>query len=260
MRRIVILIVLLIFSTGCGRKEKVPGGAGEPGSITFKAIVVAQKDKSLSVIVTDGDKGFQRFDPVQVGYDKKIEAAMGDLVEIEFNGMIAESYPCQIGADSIIILKKASGDWPATADISQNYKAEEAIKDHCFTVFRDRTESKELLDRFIDNSGMGIISFLREAAYTVEGDPIITDYLYDGEMYYIFEDVSRDKFGSGEKLYKYEYLYLNLYEKGESKTYYFANRNDITDEEYEKSLDGSNDKAAPDIFPLYYEASEVNKK
>lgn len=251
MKKVIILIVLLIMNMGCSKKKEVLDAKDNPDSVSFHAIVVSQKEKSLMVVANDEDKGFGRFEPIQVGYaSDDLNVTMGDLIEIEFDGTILESYPCQIGADKITVVKKAEGKWPASREIPENYPIDEAVRDHCFVVAFDKTESEDLLLRFLDHSQNGIVSYLRKVSYTIEGDPVITDFLFDGTKYYIFEDVTRDKFGSGE-LYKYEYQYINTYETNTRKEIYFANRNDISNTEYENSKNGNNANDFIDTYPLY---------
>lgn len=250
MKSIIILIILLITNIGCSKKE-ILDTKTNPDSVSFEAIVVSKNENSLMVVANEGDKVFGRFEPVQVGYvTDDLSVTMGDLIQIEFNGAIRESYPCQIGADQITVVKRAEGKWPASSEIPEVYPLEEAVLDQCFVVALDKTESEDLLLRFLDHSQNGIISYLRKVSYTIEGDPIITDFLFDGKKYYIFEDVSRDKFASGE-LYKYEYQYINTYETNNRKEMYFANRNDISNTEYENSRNGNNANDFIDSYPLY---------
>lgn len=243
-------------------------GTEYPGSVTFNALVISKDANSLSVIVMDDDKNFQRFDPVHVGYDttkldvsKDIskEISLGDLVEITFNGMMAESYPCQIGANKIKVKEKASDNWPATSSIPSDYSVEAAVKDNCFVMSFDKVESKDLLDNFISNSENGIIGFLRKVSYTVEGDPIITDVIFDGKKYYVFEDDTRDKFaGNDLSIYKNEFQYVNSYEKDGYKLLYLAEKKDITAEDYEKSLFSSDSKDYLETYPLYQETKSTD--
>lgn len=253
-------MMLIMLCMGCSKKENLPIKAGNSDSVIFNAIVVSKNGNNLMAIVMDEGKGFGRFDPVQVGYTKDLTVLRGDLIEIRFNGSIAESYPCQIRADNIKVMKKADGNWPATESIPNDITVEEAIRNNCFVMAHDKTESKDLLLRFLDNSKSGIVSFLRKVSYTDEGDPIITDFLFDGKKYYVYEDATRDQFAGEVKFYKKEYLYINTYEKDNYKVLYFADRNDITAKEYEKSMVSSNSKDLIDTYPLYYEKTELTKE
>lgn len=260
VKRISILIIIIMLCVGCSKKEETPFQAENPDTVTFEAMVVSKNGDSIMAIVMDEGKGFGQFDPVQIGYSNDLTVFRGDLIEIRFNGTIAESYPCQITANTIKVMKKADGNWPATGSIPENITVEEAINSNYFVMAHDKIESKDLLFKFIDNSKSGIVSFLRKVSYTTEGDPIITDFLFDGKKYYIYEDDTRDKFAGEVKLYQKEYLYMNNYEKDNYKVFYFADRNDITVTEYEKSMISSNSKDLIDTYPLYYEKSDSSKE
>ncbi len=260
MKRIFLLIIIMILCTGCSGKGKALNSEEEfsdskeniPDAYIFEAIVLSKESKSLSVFVTEEGKGFRKFDPVNVSYDtSQLDVLMGDIVEISYNGIIAESYPSQIGADNIEIKEKVENNWPATSSIPDDYTVEAAIQDNCFVVTLDKVEANERLNSFIENTKAGIIGLIRRISYTIEGDPIITDIIFDGIKYYVFEDSTRDKFASDDvKIYKKEYLYVNTYEKENYQTIYLANRDDITATEYEKSLNSSNSEDYLDIYPL----------
>ena len=59
-------------------------------------------------------------------------------------------------------------------------------------------EGIERMIQFYDNIQKGVPSNLRIVHYTTEGDPILTDLSYDGEMLEVKHDSTRDKYGSGE--------------------------------------------------------------
>jgi hypothetical protein len=59
-------------------------------------------------------------------------------------------------------------------------------------------EGLERIDRFYDNMQKDVPSKLRIVHYTIEGDPMLTDLTYNGDVLEVKEDTTRDKFGSGE--------------------------------------------------------------
>lgn len=56
----------------------------------------------------------------------------------------------------------------------------------------------ERMQGFYEDMQKGISSDLRIVHYTIEGDPIVMDLKYNGEVIKITYDSTRDKFGSGE--------------------------------------------------------------
>jgi hypothetical protein len=66
------------------------------------------------------------------------------------------------------------------------------------------------VDIFYENALAGIPAFMRVINYTVEGDPIISDYEYNGKVFTVTTDSSRDKFGGSgnEKSIIQTYKYL----------------------------------------------------
>lgn len=59
-------------------------------------------------------------------------------------------------------------------------------------------EGLERMQSFYDNVQNGVLSDLRIVRYTTEGDPMITDLTYNGELLKVKDDTTRDKYGSGE--------------------------------------------------------------
>lgn len=256
MKRFFLLLAVLVLCSGCS-KGQTPG-TEDPGTVTFRGLVVSKDKGALSVIVLDEGKSLSKFEPVQVRYDTSgLDVSMGDIVEIRFNGLIAESYPCQIGADTVRVRERVSDNWPATGSIPLTYTVKEAVADHCFVVAPDGVESKNLLENFISNAQAGILSFLRKVSYTDEGDPIITDVIFNGKKYYVFEDDTRDSFaGDNALVYKKEYLYINTLENKSYRLVYLADRKDMTAKEYEKAMASDNSKDSIDTYPLYLELAK----
>lgn len=58
-------------------------------------------------------------------------------------------------------------------------------------------ENEERFKEFLNNVGKGQKDSIRVVKYTVEGDPILYDFGYDGEVIKSTTDTRRDKFGEG---------------------------------------------------------------
>ncbi len=58
------------------------------------------------------------------------------------------------------------------------------------------------LEAFVNKAALGMAAMVRVVQYTIEGDPIITDFIYNenGSGYYLYRhDNSRDRFGAADK-------------------------------------------------------------
>ena len=243
-RLLLILSIVMLFMVGCSGKND--------GNEKFKAMVVKSYESGLMAINLDKELSIGMFDPISVGYKNKLTLETGDIVEIKFDGLIRESYPVQITASNVKLIEKAEGGWPASAMIPKDYTYEDAVLDKNLVVGHSEVEGKDHLNIFVGNSVAGMVSFLRVVAYTIEGDPIIKDILFDGKTYYGVHDNTRDAFGS-QSITIYEYPYLNTYEKDGKLVVYLANRNDITDEEFEKSMESDREEDRIDMFVIYEE-------
>lgn len=251
----VLLISLLVISlTGCKNNEITDGDnsssngtevidsdndIAEEEAVILKAMVLKASDQSIALITMEESGAFRLFDPVSASYSgEDMGLERGDIVNVTYNGSVLESYPGQIGAEAIEIIEKVSSDtWPALDSLPKEYPIEEAIKDQYVVIGTDGIESKERLTSFISNTTMGIIGFVRIVNYTVEGDSVISDIMFDGETYYVVEDISRDTFSDNEKkLNKYVYSYLNTFEKEDIIIVYLANEENISNEAFQKSL------------------------
>lgn len=242
------IVMILLLCTGCG----VIRGA-DSGTV-LNGIVISKSESGLLVAAADKDSGLASFDPVSVHYEKAsdLDVTLGAIVKINFDGRIAESYPGQIWADKIKVVEKVKDNWPPTASLSKDYNSENAIADNCYVIGLAGIVSEDLLYRFADNTKNGMAGYLRKVVYTIEGDPIITDLVYDGNKYFVIKDISRDAYaGNGSKLIKKEYGYINTYERDNKKVIYLSDRV-TTDEEYEQFVAGDEFSDLPDIFTLNY--------
>jgi hypothetical protein len=103
------------------------------------------------------------------------------------------------------------------ADLPNDYGAyknrEQAIADGVYVNVQDaEIYNQTVVDIFYENALAGVPAFMRVIHYTIEGDPVITDFQYDGEVFTITTDSSRDIFGGygyGDKNFSVQtYKYL----------------------------------------------------
>ncbi len=99
MKRIfsLLLISLLLFSTGCGSKyERVEGRC-----------LVTEGEKPQVIILIDGSPCV--ITDCSENEDSELrDATSGDLIEIEWNGTIATTYPGQVNAFGCRIVEEGS--------------------------------------------------------------------------------------------------------------------------------------------------------
>lgn len=97
MKKILILfIILVLFSVGCGKENK---------NITFTGIIEEIYEKGILVTTTDLDSS----DKASVGFDKELEIdfnlVVGQKVEVTILPEIRESYPVQVTAVKIKLIE-----------------------------------------------------------------------------------------------------------------------------------------------------------
>jgi hypothetical protein len=89
--------------------------------------------------------------------------------------------------------------------------------------------NQDTVDSFYANAFAGLAAFMRTMEYTDEGDPIITDYSFDGKLYTVTIDTSRDKFAGAdsEEITTTTYQYLvpldHTRPQGVLEAYYLSN-------------------------------------
>jgi hypothetical protein len=88
------------------------------------------------------------------------------------------------------------------------------------------------LDAFVADAWAGKPTSLKSMYYTIEGDPIFTDYCYDGEIFTIAVDSTRDHWGGKTiQTSTYKYLVTSTSPKNaEMEWYVFTNTPEMTDD------------------------------
>ena len=104
----IILSILCVLSlVGCSEKESV----GDISSVSFQATVLEVNDNYYLIEPVEGSEELKSADQITVpmkNIDPSLEPEVGDVIEIEYSGEIAESYPAQItDVYSIKVVKEA---------------------------------------------------------------------------------------------------------------------------------------------------------
>ncbi len=240
MRRIVTFVFLISFlmvQNGCSIKQSSDKESYLDG------IVMSENEGSLMIAFSGKEGILSPFEPASVFYKAVKESfPRGTLIRITFDGTVRESYPVQVTAKDIAVIQEVKDNWPPTMQIDSTYSPEEAIADGCYVENingKNNNKNLEVAVRFWQNASQGICAYLRKVTYTTEGDPIIADIIYDGTKFYAVTDSTRDSFlGTGSRISSKEYSFLNTYEKDGKKIIYLANKEQVSQEEYEsESLD-----------------------
>jgi hypothetical protein len=150
-----ILVVGMLFFAGC--QEDAP-------AVTHQGYIAAFENNRLLV----GDIFFSITDAKVVSdTGEQLEHSdlkVGKQVTIEFDGMVAESYPAQAGADKVIVMTK-----------DDSTKAEEAVR--AIVQFAEKQYGKPIIilnSDFLDNS-----HFRLEIRVFFEEEPLHFQYNYD---------------------------------------------------------------------------------
>lgn len=92
---IFLAIMCILSLVGCGKKEPV----GDPPSVSFQATILEIIDQTYLVEPVEGSQELKSSDQITVpmkNLDPSLEPEVGDIIEITYDGSIAESYPAQI--------------------------------------------------------------------------------------------------------------------------------------------------------------------
>jgi beta-lactamase regulating signal transducer with metallopeptidase domain len=111
--------------------------------------------------------------------------------------------------DKLIVASTLLAELPDDYGTYEN--REQAITDGVYVNVQGQDiYNQTVVDIFYENALAGIPAFMRVIHYTIEDDPIISDYQYSCEVFTITTDSSRDKFGDygNKNFYTRTYKYL----------------------------------------------------
>lgn len=101
------------------------------------------------------------------------------------------------------------------AEIPKDYPYDEAVARGDVVNLHGELSNMEAYEKFKGTIEKGEPTFMRFVAYTIEGDPILMDVNFDGALFQVTEDVSRDAFAGGiDKVMSYTYEGYELLEDG----------------------------------------------
>jgi hypothetical protein len=121
--------------------------------------------------------------------------------------------------------------WKPLNELPSDYSMEQAIADNLYVnIHGMEIHNQHQVDRFYtDVSSGGGAAFLRMLQYTIEGDAIITDIIYDGDVFTVNHDSTRDKFSADRIISTMTYQYLVLNDKSGStnNSWFLSNEQNI---------------------------------
>lgn len=136
----------------------------------------------------------------------------------------------------VVYNNSASKEYTDLRELSKDYTAEQAIEDNCF-VFSDDVYNELLYRDFMNSYIAKESAFIRVVHTTKEGDPVITDVLYDKDtdIVYVVNDASRDRYASAERatITLGEYETTGTWQDGDS-TYWVAYNDELPSETQEE--------------------------
>ena len=148
-------------------------------------------------------------------------------------------------------------------ELPEKYSFIQAIKDKCVVSGYKKMYNKDVLDKFVENVNNGKKGFMRLISYTIEGDMIITDIDFDGKIFEVCFDWTRDEYSSKEdRIYKYCKYEKFEEERTETGTYYYVDspldgdlgKRDIVG--YENNIEFINDYKFNYILSVKYDQNQ----
>ena len=102
MKRQLLLILtmsLILLATACGTSRGGESKVGGDETVTFQATIIEIQDGCYLVEPVEGSAELNSADRITIpmtNMEPSPEPEVGDVLEIEYDGSIAESYPAQI--------------------------------------------------------------------------------------------------------------------------------------------------------------------
>ncbi|MBQ9313726.1 MAG: DUF4362 domain-containing protein [Clostridia bacterium] len=199
MKKVLLIVMSFILIWGLMACDK-----GNDKTYTFKGKVVEMYMNNLIVEPLENEDIRRSADKIQVwiGQTPTFHPPIfpeGTLVEIEYDGNVAETYPVQINAITLRTIDEEGNDViPPISQMESNKITIKNGKNDYDSINVGRIES------FIENSKNGNDDEIEVTQYTIEGDPIITTVRYNGTdgTFQTIRDTTQDKFGAPEIIKK----------------------------------------------------------
>jgi hypothetical protein len=117
------------------------------------------------------------------------------------------------------------------------YLSEDAVENGDYVDVHGKVSNASKLTDFYEAVDAKESAAIRITQYTIEGDAIIADVVFDGSIFHLTVDTTRDMFGAREITEK-EYLLISTYETEVNRYVYLTDEPEITKEFFESGFDG----------------------
>lgn len=84
-------------------------------------------------------------------------------------------------------------------ELPRDYSKDEAIAAGFFVTDHTTTHNQDAVDQFFADVAAQRPTVLRTMTYTIEGDAILAEYRFDGDLFIVTQDNSRDQFGGADR-------------------------------------------------------------
>lgn len=97
-------------------------------------------------------------------------------------------------------------------EIPDKYVPDTAVENGDYVNLHGQISNEDIMTDFLEKVDKNKEAFIRTVQYTIEGDPIINDFYFDGNKFTVTTDNTRDAFGGSDKKRETkEYKYLKTH-------------------------------------------------
>ncbi len=123
------------------------------------------------------------------------------------------------------------------ADLPDPYPPEQATANGDYVNVHGQTSNSDRMTAFLAAVSAKRPAAIRCTNYTVEGDAIIADVVFDGSKFTVDLDTTHDAFGE-QKVTQHEYRNMLQYEQDGTTQVYLTNETKITEDLFRSGFDG----------------------
>lgn len=121
-------------------------------------------------------------------------------------------------------------------DLPKEYPSQNAIANGDYVDVNGKISNNEIMDEYLKKVSNKENAFIRTTVYTIEGDPIIADFLYENSSFKVTFDSTRDKFGIGQITTK-TYKNLVKYQENGRLIYFITDLDTVSSEDNKNGFD-----------------------
>ncbi len=122
-------------------------------------------------------------------------------------------------------------------DLPNPYPPDQAVANGDYVNVHGGTSNSDRMAAFLEAVYAKRAAAIRCTNYTVEGDAIIADVVFNGSMFTVDLDTTRDAFGE-QKVTQHEYRNMLEYEQDGTTQVYLTNETKITEDLFRSGFDG----------------------